>query len=67
MIIAGLIRVIYIRISLRPIWQERAQIEVISNVRSLKGTLPVFPVLFCLFYIYIVMFSLSFFDISIDS
>ena len=67
MIIAGLIRLICMRILLRPILQERAQIEVISYVRSLEGTLRSSQYSFVLFYMYIVMFSSSFFDKSIDS
>jgi hypothetical protein len=58
MIIPGLMRLICTRISLRPIWQERAQIEVISHVRLLEGTCRSFQYFFVLFYIYMVMFSI---------
>ena len=53
------------RISLRPIWQERAQIEVTSHIRSLEGS-SVVLVLFCpVLYVYSHVLHLSLINQSI--
>jgi hypothetical protein len=56
--IAGLL--IYIMISLRLTWQERAQLEVISHARSREGSVSVVLVLFYrVLYVYSYVLRLS--------